>query len=74
MYNYTIDDFGGKQFDYRLYQKCCESECYKSIKTYIPESLLKATVFRECEKAKISGFSSPIELRFNKDASITLFK
>ncbi len=74
MYNYSINDFGGKRFDYKLYEKCRESESYKSIEKTIPESLLKAITFRECEKAKIFGFNSPFELRFNKDSSTTLFK
>ncbi len=73
MHTYSIDDFGGKRFDYKLYEKCCESEIYKSIKN-MPSSLLKATILRECEKAKIFGFNFPFELRFNKDTSYMLFK
>ena len=74
MHTYFIEDFGGKRFDYKLYELCCNSEIYKSLKAAIPESLLKATILRECEKAKIFGFNTPFELQFNKDYSFMLYK
>jgi hypothetical protein len=74
LYTFTIENFGGQNFNYKIYEKIRSLDSYQSAKKKLNDNQLKLLIYKECDKAKSFGFNSPFEMRMTIDFSYVIIK